>query len=92
MIVLCYGIYKTRDTKETETRTRIIREHLLTLPEEYYVFYNVKIPGSSIGINHVVIGPSGIYALISQKYKAKNKLDSENENLNLIDSIENDEK
>lgn len=92
VIVLCYGIYKTRDTKETETRTRIIREHLLTLPEEYYVFYNVKIPGSSIGINHVVIGPSGIYALISQKYKAKNKLDSENENLNLIDSIENDEK
>ena len=90
VIVLCYGIYKTRDTKETETR--IIREHLLTLPEEYYVFYNVKIPGSSIGINHVVIGPSGIYALISQKYKAKNKLDSENENLNLIDSIENDEK
>ena len=73
VIVLCYGIYKTRDTKETETRTRIIREHLLTLPEEYYVFYNVKIPGSSIGINHVVIGPSGIYALISQKYKAKNK-------------------
>ena len=70
VIVLCYGIYKTRDTKETETRTRIIREHLLTLPEEYYVFYNVKIPGSSIGINHVVIGPSGIYALISQKYKA----------------------
>ena len=92
VLVLCYGIYKTRDTKETETRTRIIREHLLTLPEEYYVFYNVKIPASSTGINHVVIGPSGIYALISQKYKAKNKLESENENLNLIDSIENDDK
>ena len=92
VVVLCYGIYKTRDTKETETRTRIIREHLLTLPEEYYVFYNVKIPASSTGINHVVIGPSGIYALISQKYKAKNKLESENENLNLIDSIENDDK
>ena len=90
VLVLCYGIYKTRDTKETETRT--IREHLLTLPEEYYVFYNVKIPASSTGINHVVIGPSGIYALISQKYKAKNKLESENENLNLIDSIENDDK
>ena len=90
VLVLCYGIYKTRDTKETETRTRIIREHLLTLPEKYYVFYNVKIPASSTGINHVVIGPSGIYALISQKYKAKNKLESEN--LNLIDSIENDDK
>ena len=90
VIGLCYGLYKSKDTQETEIRTRIIREHLLTLPEEYYVFYNVKIPSSS-AINHVVIGPSGIYALISQKYKAKNKLDSENEKLNLIDSIENDD-
>lgn len=92
IIGICYGLYRTKDTKETETRTRIIREHLLTLPEEYYVFYNVKLPTSSTGINHVVIGPSGIYALISQKYKAKNKLESENENLNLIDSEEPDEK
>ena len=92
VLALCYGLYKTKDTKETETRTRIIREHLLTLSEEYYVFYNVKIPASSTGINHVVIGPSGIYALISQKYKAKNKLESENENLNLIDSIETNDK
>lgn len=90
VLTLCYGIYKSKDTKETETRTRIIREHLLTLPEEYYVFYNVKIPSSPIGINHVVIGPSGIYALISQKYKSKNKL--ENEKLNLIDSIESENK
>ncbi len=92
VICICYGLYKKNDTKEIETRTRIIREHLLTLPEEYYVFYNVKLPGSSTGINHVVIGPSGIYALISQKYKAKNKLESENENLNLIDSTEDNEK
>ena len=92
VIVICYGLYKKNDTKEIETRTRIIREHLLTLPEEYYVFYNVQIPSSSTGINHVVVGPSGIYALISQKYKAKNRLESENENLNLIDSSENDEK
>lgn len=71
MIVLCYGIYKAETLKKQKLEHRIIREHLLTLPEEYYVFYNVKIPGSSIGINHVVIGPSGIYALILQKYKAK---------------------
>ncbi|WP_299522951.1 nuclease-related domain-containing protein [uncultured Methanobrevibacter sp.] len=92
VIALCYGFYKSKDTKETETRTRIIREHLLTLPEDYYVFYNVKLPTSPTGINHVVIGPSGIYALISQKYKAKNRLESENENLNLIDSVENENK
>ena len=41
IVIIAYGIYKTKDTQETTIRTRIIREHLLSLPEEYYVFYNV---------------------------------------------------
>ena len=91
VIILCYGIYKTRDVKETENRTRIIREHLLTLPEEFYVFYNVNTPTSNSSINHLVVGPTGIYALLSQKYSPKLRLESENENLNLIGSSELDE-
>ena len=91
VIILCYGIYKTRDVKQTEERTRIIREHLLSLPEEFYVFYNVKTPTSTSGINHVVVGPTGIYALLSQKYNPKLRLESENENLNLIGTIEPEE-
>ena len=91
VVILCYGIYKTRDVKETEKRTRIIREHLLSLPEEFYVFYNVKIPTSSSSINHLVVGPTGIYALLSQKYNPKLRLESENENLNMIGSTETDE-
>ena len=91
VIILCYGLYKTRDVKQIEERTRIIREHLLTLPEDYYVFYNVRTPTSNSGINHVVVGPTGIYALLSQKYNPKLRLESENENLNLIGSTELDE-
>ena len=88
VILLCFGLYRSRDVKQVEERTRIIREHLLTLPEEYYVFYNLKTPTSSSGINHVVVGPTGIYALLSQKYNPKLRLESENENLNLIGSTE----
>ena len=91
VVILCYGIYKTRDVKEVQERTRIIREHLLSLPEEYYVFYNVKIPTANSGINHLVVGPTGIYALLSQKYNPKLRLESENENLNLIGFTETDE-
>lgn len=91
VIILCYGIYKTKDVEQAEERTRIIREHLLTLPEEFYVFYNVKTPTSTSGINHVVVGPTGIYALLSQKYNPKLRLESENENLNLIGSNEFEE-
>jgi len=65
VIMICFGLYKSRDVKQTEERTRIIREHLLTLPEENYLFYNVELPTASAGINHVVVGPTGIYALLS---------------------------
>lgn len=91
VIMLCYGLYKTRDVKQTEERTRVIREHLLTLPEENYLFYNVKTPTAPSGINHVVVGPTGIYALLSQKYNPKLRLEAENENLNLIGSADLDE-
>ena len=91
VIMICYGLYKTRDDKQVEERTRIIREHLLTLSDDYYVFYNLKTPTSSSSINHLVVGPTGIYALLSQKYNPKLRLEAENENLNLIGSTEIDE-
>ena len=91
VLLLCYGLYKTRDVKQVEERTRIIREHLLTLSDDYYLFYNVKTPTASSGINHVVVGPTGIYALLSQKYNPKLRLESENESLNMIGSVDNDE-
>ena len=91
VIMLCYGLYKSRDDKQVEERTRIIREHLLTLSNDYYVFYNLRTPTSSSSINHLVVGPTGIYALLSQKYNPKLRLESENENLSLINSTELDE-
>ncbi|WP_296873077.1 NERD domain-containing protein [uncultured Methanobrevibacter sp.] len=91
VIMLCYGLYKSRDEKQVEERTRIIREHLLTLSDDFYVFYNLRTPTSSSSINHLVVGPTGIYALLSQKYNPKLRLESENENLNLIGSTELDE-
>ena len=77
VIGLSYGLYSERNTQEEEERSkrkRIIREHLLSLPEDYYVFYNVKIPISSSSINHLVVGPTGIYALLSKKYNPQVKL------------------
>ncbi|MCQ2972165.1 MAG: NERD domain-containing protein [archaeon] len=87
-IILCTGLIKSKDEEKTEHRSRIIREHLLALPEEYYVFYNVRVPDASSGINHLVVGPTGIYGILSQKYNPKVKLESENENLSLINSKE----
>ena len=51
----------------------------------------MKTPTSNSSINHLVVGPTGIYALLSQKYNPKLRLESENENLNLISSNDLDE-
>lgn len=67
---------------------KIIRDHLLTLPEDYYVFYDVELPNSAYGINHLVVGPTGIYVIISQKYNSKTTLNSDNENNHLIGELE----
>ena len=87
VIGLIYGLYanyrNNNNDEKTSERTRVIREHLLTLPEDYYVFYNVKIPISTSSINHLVIGPTGIFAILSQKYES-----DENSNVNFNTTIE----
>lgn len=72
IILLVYGFYEQKDNVETNTQTQkhIIRSKLLTLPKEYYVLYYVKLPGTNIGINHVVIGPTGIYTIFTKKNKS----------------------
>jgi len=90
--IIAFGLYRNRNIQETTKRTRIIREHLLTLPEDYYVFYNVKTPTSPVGINHLVVGPTGIYALLSKKYEPKNNnLLNDKDNVEFIKSIDNDD-
>ena len=92
VIGISYGLYSTRsdeNEKEKGEHKRIIRQHLLSLPEDYYVFYNVKIPISSSSINHLVVGPTGIYAILSKKYNPQNSFENNNDSINL--NISNDE-
>lgn len=89
--VLTVGIYKHKNYDEKEKRGRIIRSKLLTLPENFYVLYYVKVPFSSEGINHVVIGPTGIFTILSQKFEAKedkDRMKQENETKNLISNLD----
>ena len=90
--IICFGLAKNKHFGESEERGKIIREKLLTLPENYYVLYYVKVPESNEGINHVVIGPTGIFSIITQKFNAKedkDRLKLENENENLISTANN---
>lgn len=91
VILISYGLYRAKDKNgEVQKRHKIIRDHLLSLPEDYYVFYDVRIPGADKGINHLVIGPSGIYEILSQKFNPSRKAEESSiENENIIGEINN---
>lgn len=93
-ILFGIGVMQNKKYTATEKRGKIIREKLLTLPENFYVLYFVKAPNSNDGINHVVVGASGIFAIVSQSYhekedKEKPKTDTENINLTTKSKLDN---
>jgi hypothetical protein len=95
ILILSYGIYKRYAFNSYIARGRIIRERLLALPNDFYVFYAVQPPQSKDIINHVVVGPTGVYTILSKRYDSKdykNKVKSDNETDTMVNdsaSIQN---
>ncbi|SFL14766.1 hypothetical protein SAMN02910297_00010 [Methanobrevibacter olleyae] len=82
ILILSFGIYKKYTFNNYIARGRIIRERLLALPSDFYVFYAVQPPQSKDIINHVVVGPTGLFTILSKRYDSKeykNKVKSDNE-------------
>ena len=71
IILIVVGIISNVNKTEKEVRTRIIREKLEQLPEEFYLFYFTKPPYAKDGLNHVIVGPTGVYTILTQKYSSK---------------------
>ena len=95
VLIISYGIYKRYAFNNYIARGRIIRERLLALPNDFYVFYAVQPPQSKDIINHVVVGPTGVFTILSKRYDPKdykNKVKSDSETdamLNDSASIQN---
>ena len=47
----------------------IVAEYLNQLPDDYFVFNDVKFPRSYGNLDHVVVGPTGIYVIETKNYK-----------------------
>jgi hypothetical protein len=52
----------------------IVADYLDTLPEDYFIFNDVKLPGKGGNIDHVVIGPTGIYVIETKNYSGKYRI------------------
>ncbi|MDR3062687.1 MAG: NERD domain-containing protein, partial [Methanobrevibacter sp.] len=81
IVIFIYGIYLNRKLDKFVFRGNVIRTDLLTLPDDFHILYHVKIPDIDFVINHVVIGPTGIYAILTENYSKKSK-NKKNSNLN----------
>lgn len=49
----------------------IVSDHLKELPENYFIYNDVNLPGKRGNIDHVVIGPNGIFVIETKHYSGK---------------------
>jgi len=67
--LLYYGFNKNKSWSKGIKGESTIAEYLNQLPKNYFVFNDVKFPGSYGNLDHVVIGPNGIYVIETKNYK-----------------------
>lgn len=48
----------------------IVLEQLNILPENYFVFHDVRLPDGYGNIDHIVVGPTGLFVIETKNYKS----------------------
>ena len=67
--IIYYGYNNGKSWNKGIKGEYIVAEYLNQLPEDYFVFNDVKFPGSYGNLDHVVVGPTGIYVIETKNYK-----------------------
>lgn len=78
ILLICIGfigarLYSSGETNGKSWNKGIVGEktvarYLNQLPENYFIFNDVKFPGSYGNLDHVVIGPNGIFVIETKNY------------------------
>ncbi|MDR2967073.1 MAG: NERD domain-containing protein [Methanobacteriaceae archaeon] len=71
IIVFLIGLILNKRHRDSKEREKLVRKKLLTLPKDFYVLSYLKLPDTDSRIDHVVVGPTGIFTILTQKYKTK---------------------
>ena len=67
--LLLYGYNKKENWNKGIRGEQIVANYLNKLPNDYSIFNDVKFPGSYGNLDHVVIGPNGIFVIETKNYK-----------------------
>ena len=69
LIISKYGWSKRRIWSKGAKGEKIVAKKLKKLPKKYTAIRDVKIPNLGGDIDHVVVGPTGIYVIETKNYK-----------------------
>ena len=69
LIISRYGWSKRRTWSKGAKGEKIVAKKLKKLPKKYTAIRDVKIPKLGGDIDHVVVGPTGIYVIETKNYK-----------------------
>ncbi len=69
LIISKYGWFKRRIWSKGAKGEKIVAKKLKKLPKKYTAIRDVKIPNMGGDIDHVVVGPTGIYVIETKNYK-----------------------
>jgi len=68
IILFMHGRSKGYSWKKGLEGEKTVNKFLEELPQDYFIFYDVKLPGSKGNIDNVVIGPNGIFVVETKNY------------------------
>ena len=69
VIIFSYGYNGGKSWNKGIIGESIVSNYLNQLPEEYVIYNDVKFPGSYGNLDHIVIGPKGIFVIETKNYK-----------------------
>ena len=67
--LLYYGYNGGKSWNKGIIGESIVADYLNQLSDDYYIFNDVKFPGSYGNLDHIVIGPNGIFVIETKNYK-----------------------
>ena len=68
-VLLSYGYNEGKSWNKGIIGESIVAHYLNQLPKNYFIFNDVKFPGSYGNLDHIVIGPNGIFVIETKNYK-----------------------
>ena len=67
--LLYYGYNEGKSWNKGIIGESIVADYLNQLPKHYFIFNEVKFPGSYGNLDHIIIGPNGIFVIETKNYK-----------------------